>query len=81
MPSDVQTRSLTGVRSELEAVLVAFDKHWNVGLSDVDELYFRSRTRRVFRSTRVEGVHRARAHTRTVHRRGLRAADTAVHTR
>jgi hypothetical protein len=34
-----------------------------VALSDVDELYFRPRTRRVFRTTREEGVRHKRAHT------------------
>lgn len=51
----MQVRSLSGVRSELLATVVAFDKHWNLVLVDVDELYMRPKARRVFRQGRHEG--------------------------
>ena len=39
----VYTRKLNGIRGYLTGVLVAFDKHWNLALMDVDETYSRPR--------------------------------------
>ena len=39
----VVTRSATGIKGEMEANLVAFDKHWNLALIDVDERFNRKR--------------------------------------
>jgi len=42
----VTTRKLTGVRGTCTGVLIAFDKHWNLALVDVDETYSRPRYRK-----------------------------------
>ena len=42
----ILTRKLNGVRGSCTGVLVAFDKHWNLALIDVDETYSRPRYRK-----------------------------------
>ena len=42
----ILTRKLNGVRGSCIGVLVAFDKHWNLALVDVDETYSRPRYRK-----------------------------------
>ena len=39
----VSTRKLNGVRGTCIGILVAFDKHWNLAMQDVDETYNRPR--------------------------------------
>jgi len=42
----VTTRKLNGTRGFMEGVLIAYDKHWNLALADVDETYSRPRHRK-----------------------------------
>lgn len=42
----VSTRKLNGVRGTCTGILVAFDKHWNLAMIDVDETYNRPRYRK-----------------------------------
>jgi len=42
----VLTRKLNGVRGTCTGVLIAFDKHWNLAMADVDETYSRPRNRK-----------------------------------
>lgn len=45
----VHVRGQACVRSHLVGFLVAFDKHWNLALKDIEETYFRHKTKGVFR--------------------------------
>lgn len=51
----LQTRSITGVRSEVIGVLNGFDKHWNLVLTDSVEYYFRPKKQHVLRLGRDDG--------------------------
>ena len=42
----VSTRKLNGVRGTCTGVLIAYDKHWNLAMIDVDETYNRPRYRK-----------------------------------
>jgi len=42
----VLTRKLNGVRGTCTGILIAFDKHWNLAMADVDETYSRPRHRK-----------------------------------
>jgi len=42
----VWTRSINNIRGVASGFLVAFDKHWNLALKDVDEEFTRKRSRK-----------------------------------
>uniref|UniRef100_A0A914VZV4 Sm domain-containing protein n=1 Tax=Plectus sambesii TaxID=2011161 RepID=A0A914VZV4_9BILA len=48
---NVYVRGRDRLRSVLQAAIVAFDKHWNLVLRDVDETYYRPKRARVFRAS------------------------------
>ena len=46
--AQVWTRGVNNIRGVCSGFLIAFDKHWNLALKDVDEEFTRKRSRKSF---------------------------------
>ncbi|KRX53048.1 hypothetical protein T09_10752 [Trichinella sp. T9] len=44
----LKIRGQTGLRREVCGILVAYDKHWNIFVENVDEIYYRRKCVRIF---------------------------------
>uniref|UniRef100_A0A915KXK2 Sm domain-containing protein n=1 Tax=Romanomermis culicivorax TaxID=13658 RepID=A0A915KXK2_ROMCU len=55
----IYLRSRIRIRSILTCFIIAFDKHWNIVASDVNELFHKSKCTRVLRKNRPDDLRKA----------------------